>query len=158
MQGFPTDANSPNYSAAQATATIRPPRVSPPLVAPPAPTPQPNRRRRGAPKPRALRDDSVIGHVLLDKKKFKCANTECEDLTFGRLADLRRHHDQQHAKVRHQYFCSFAGCPRSNAVTGGKGRSFGTRKDKKDEHERNVHKKQTEDTRDLSYSPQDESF
>ncbi|KAF2240622.1 hypothetical protein BU26DRAFT_203600 [Trematosphaeria pertusa] len=124
------------------SATIQTPLLSPPAVSPSAPTP---RRRRPAARQSRTRDEDVIGHVLMNKKKFKCADSSCNDLTFGRLADLRRHHEQQHARNRVQYFCSYAGCPRSHAETGGKGRSFGTRKDKRDEHERNVHERNNSD-------------
>jgi hypothetical protein len=147
----------PSFSAAQAVGTIQTTSNSPPILSPPIASPTTQRRRRPPPKPRAPRDEDIIGHVLANKKKFKCVESDCEELTFGRLADLRRHHDQQHARVRHQYYCSYHGCSRSNAVGGGKGRSFGTRKDKRDEHERNVHKKPTDDNRE-SYSPQSGTF
>ncbi|KAL5410480.1 hypothetical protein PMIN03_005368 [Paraphaeosphaeria minitans] len=88
--------------------------------------------------------DEPIGYVFSNKSKFKCIKSECKDLQFGRMADLRRHYDQTHAMSRVQYFCSVSGCSRSHASTGGRGRSFGTRKDKRDEHERNVHKKERE--------------
>ncbi|KAF2876580.1 hypothetical protein BDV95DRAFT_483371 [Massariosphaeria phaeospora] len=85
--------------------------------------------------------EHVIGFVLLDKKKFRCAKDECKDLTYGRLADLRRHYDQAHSRNRAQYFCPYPRCSRSHAPGGGRGRSFGTRKDKRDEHVKNVHEK-----------------
>jgi len=102
---------------------------------------------------RATRDENPIGLVYSNKRKFKCSKSTCSDLTFGRMADLRRHYDQTHARHRVQYYCGFDGCSRSHAQTGGRGRSFGTRKDKRDEHERNVHKMQ----RANSQSSHDES-
>lgn len=95
----------------------------------------------------------------MDKKKFRCSKPDCKDLTFGRLADLRRHYDQQHAHRGVQFFCNFDGCPRSYRPTGGRMRSFGTRKDKRDEHERNVHKKPPQDDREdySSFSPDEGS-
>jgi hypothetical protein len=92
------------------------------------------------PRPsRSNRDEAAIGYVLANKKKFKCTDDECKELTFGRLADLRRHFDQNHSNIGEEYFCRHSGCPRSHAETGGTGRSFGMRKDKRDEHERMVH-------------------
>ncbi|KAF1963265.1 hypothetical protein CC80DRAFT_366049, partial [Byssothecium circinans] len=100
--------------------------------------------RHPKPKPATPRPTPSHEHIglVLANKKFKCLRPTCKDTIFGRLADLRRHHDQQHARHRVQYFCSVAGCSRSAKPSGGagKGRSFGTRKDKRDEHERNVHK------------------
>ncbi|KAF2640027.1 hypothetical protein P280DRAFT_385153, partial [Massarina eburnea CBS 473.64] len=118
------------------------PSLSP--VSPQPLTSTPNRRPRNRPAPaRQSRDSHEPIGVVLVSKKFKCLKSSCADLIFGRLADLRRHYDQQHARHRVQYFCSWSGCMRSSDPSGGagKGRSFGTRKDKRDEHERNVHNK-----------------
>lgn len=120
------------------STTVNVPHISPPL----RPTPQTHRRAR-APPVRANHREETIGYVLVDKKKFKCSNPmpECKERTFGRLADLRRHFEQSHSTGREEYYCRHRGCARSHAQTGGRGRSFGTRKDKRDEHERNVHQK-----------------
>lgn len=84
--------------------------------------------------------DTVIGHVLLDRKRFRCSKTNC-GTTVGRLADLRRHWEAHHGGPnRAEYFCPVGGCQRSKSFGGGSGRSFGTRKDKRDEHVRNVHR------------------
>jgi hypothetical protein len=59
-------------------------------------------------------------------------------MTFGRLADLRRHYNAQHVtgSEKKEYFCRVHDCARNVRV---RKRSFGTRKDKRDEHMRNVH-------------------
>lgn len=134
------------YSAAT-TVTARSPPVAPvePSSFLPAPPPSSNTASTGRRTRRTHRsqaNDEPIGYVYFDKSKFKCYRADCKDLMFGRMADLRRHHEQAHAPNRVQFFCSIAGCPRSHAPTGGRGRSFGTRKDKRDEHERTVHKKE----------------
>ncbi|KAF2274783.1 uncharacterized protein EI97DRAFT_88897 [Westerdykella ornata] len=85
---------------------------------------------------------NTIGYVLADKRKFRCAKKECHNSTFGRLADLRRHYEAAHVSAANkpEYYCPVSGCARSRWFGGGGGRSFGTRKDKCDEHVRNVHK------------------
>lgn len=139
----PTTILSPTFSTP--FTPMRPsPSTTPPTGSAPAPVP-PRRQR-------ATRTDEPIGLVFENKRKFKCNKTDCKDLTFGRMADLRRHYDQTHATHRVQFYCSVSGCSRSHAPTGGRGRSFGTRKDKRDEHERTVHKKEREYRRDSSYS------
>ncbi|KAF2445819.1 hypothetical protein P171DRAFT_443419 [Karstenula rhodostoma CBS 690.94] len=129
------DTRSPLVSTQ--TPSPFPPAPSPPSNTVPA-TKKPRRAQRSHAK------EEPIGYVYADKSKFKCNKCECKDLHFGRMADLRRHYEQTHSKNRVQYFCSVNGCSRSHASTGGRGRSFGTRKDKRDEHERNVHKKERE--------------
>lgn len=144
----------PVYPAPTAFDT-RSPIVSTQIPTPCPPPSPPSNTASAAKKPRRAQrshsNDEPIGYVYFDKSKFKCNKSECKDLQFGRMADLRRHYDQTHAKNRLQYFCSVSGCSRSHASTGGRGRSFGTRKDKRDEHERNVHKKE----REGSYSSAD---
>ncbi|KAF1973300.1 hypothetical protein BU23DRAFT_568319 [Bimuria novae-zelandiae CBS 107.79] len=132
----PTDhaMQTPQFSPPNASSFTQAPRRSPPTTAPRVKT---QRRTR-----RSHHSDEPIGLVYEDNKKFKCIKMDCKDLTFGRMADLRRHHSQHHAKNRAEFFCSVTGCPRAHAPTGGKSRSFGTRRDKRDEHERNVHKKE----------------
>lgn len=97
--------------------------------------------------------DDIIGLVLVDKKKFRCPKKECDQLTFGRLADLRRHHDQNHARNRAQYYCPYQECDRSYVPGGGRSKSFGTRKDKRDEHIRNVHENKRRRGQSQQYSP-----
>ncbi|PSN64690.1 hypothetical protein BS50DRAFT_499054 [Corynespora cassiicola Philippines] len=130
----------------------------------PAALPSPQRSPPPQSKPRVRQQhrvqtrtqtDEVIGYVLANKKIFKCPQKPCAELKFGRLADLRRHHDQAHARNRLQFFCPYDGCPRSNAIGGGQGRSFGTRKDKRDEHVKNVHEKDRHSDR---FSPDEESY
>jgi hypothetical protein len=122
--------------------------------------PAPQHRRRGRTLARTDRSEETIGFVLVDKKKFKCSNSnpDCKELTFGRLADLRRHFEQNHSTGGEEYYCHYSGCSRSHAPTGGRGRSFGSRKDKRDEHERNVHHKKDSpksSNREYSFSPED---
>lgn len=106
-----------------------------PLV--PTPTVKLSRRTK-----RSHTSDEPIGLVYDNNKKFRCIKADCKDLIFGRMADLRRHHAQHHAKNRVEFFCRISGCSRAHAPAGGNSRSFGTRRDKRDEHERNVHKKE----------------
>ncbi|KAF2711817.1 hypothetical protein K504DRAFT_332873, partial [Pleomassaria siparia CBS 279.74] len=80
---------------------------------------------------------TIIGYILSDPKKFRCLETSCSSMAFGRLADLRRHHNQQHAKDRKEFFCPVMECARNGKKGGKKG--FGARRDKRDEHVRNVH-------------------
>ncbi|KAF2477716.1 uncharacterized protein BDR25DRAFT_206593, partial [Lindgomyces ingoldianus] len=80
----------------------------------------------------------IQAHIMEDGT-IQCAKGECRGLSFGRTADFRRHHNQQHARNRAEYWCTFDDCSRSYVPGGGKTRSFGTRKDKRDEHLRNVH-------------------
>lgn len=84
----------------------------------------------------------MTGHVLASGQ-FQCAKLECVDLRFGRQADFRRHHTNVHAKSKTEYFCTFVGCDRSRRPSKkGKGRSFGNRRDKMEEHVRTVHEKE----------------
>ncbi|KAF3051310.1 hypothetical protein E8E11_004441 [Didymella keratinophila] len=83
--------------------------------------------------------ERVTGHVLASGH-FMCAKLECADLRFGRQADFRRHHTNVHAKIKKEYFCTFSGCARSKTPSNkSKGRSFGNRKDKMEEHVQTVH-------------------
>lgn len=83
--------------------------------------------------------DSIKGHVLASGK-FKCANPECDDLRFGRQADLKRHLVNVHSMKKTEYFCTTEGCDRSRRPLGkSKGRSFGARKDKMEEHVQAMH-------------------
>ncbi|KAF2794056.1 hypothetical protein K505DRAFT_198731, partial [Melanomma pulvis-pyrius CBS 109.77] len=80
----------------------------------------------------------IIGYILSDPKKFTCSEPSCSSMKFGRLADLRRHHNVQHtdASNRMDYTCPIPECTR-NAK--GRKKGFGPRRDKRDEHVRNVH-------------------
>lgn len=78
-------------------------------------------------------DEGVIGYVLADEK-YKSSDPGCKGARFTWLGDFRRHFDQQHARRAKQCFCNYDGSNRSKG-----NRGFGTRKDKRDEHERNVH-------------------
>lgn len=110
----------------------------------PQPSPPPrrsNKRRRVGTPPAEDTRAKCIGSVM-DNGKFICSYEECQDgTTFGRLADLRRHNEHIHTGKRKEYFCTYNSCKRSNKNTGGSGRGFGSRRDKRDEHIRTVHEK-----------------
>lgn len=99
------------------------------------------RRRRSSPSPDIV-SDPIIGQVTRSGK-FRCLDPGCDDLTFGRQADFKRHFENVHAPRKMEYFCPEEGCARSRSPANGKskGRSFNGRKDKMEEHVRNVHKK-----------------
>lgn len=86
----------------------------------------------------------VIGHVLDKNGSILCSDLECitKRLRFSRVADLRRHCGVRHS-LKPEYFCSYEGCSRSNKTRnfGKQGKSFGSRRDKREEHERMVHQK-----------------
>ncbi|KAF2195106.1 hypothetical protein K469DRAFT_497458, partial [Zopfia rhizophila CBS 207.26] len=81
---------------------------------------------------------TVIGHML-SNGKIRCPHPNCRGITFGRNADFRRHYTNHHASAKQEFWCTELGCNRSPPVGGGRGRSFGNRKDKRDEHLRNLH-------------------
>ncbi|CAI6342535.1 unnamed protein product [Periconia digitata] len=83
-----------------------------------------------------LASENSIGFLHMDKT-LACGDVSCRGSRFGRLADLQRHYDQQHKKSVKEYFCRFDGCSRAEGSSPSKG--FGTRKDKRDEHERRQH-------------------
>ncbi|KZM18911.1 hypothetical protein ST47_g9942 [Ascochyta rabiei] len=81
-----------------------------------------------------------ITGCILASGKFKCSEKTCSDLFFGRQADWKRHHITVHASKAKEYFCSHLGCGRSKKPSDkSKGRSFGSRKDKMEEHMQVVH-------------------
>jgi hypothetical protein len=97
----------------------------------PSPTPAPRQQKH-----------ITIGHVLTStdggKDVYKCVDPQCEDKTFGRLADLKRHRTSCHrarGSKQGEYFCPVPGCHRSK--TGRKG-SF-PRKDKMIDHLTKAH-------------------
>lgn len=72
--------------------------------------------------------------------KVKCLDRECADLIFGRPADFKRHYNNVHLRTRIEIFCRYDGCSRSRRPANGKkGKSFQNRKDKMEEHMRNMH-------------------
>jgi hypothetical protein len=103
--------------------------------------PAPKRRRRHSSLPDDEQPDPIIGFVT-SSGKFKCFDPNCQDISFGRQADFRRHYDHTHVSMKVEFYCTFDGCTRSRKPAGkSKGRSFGTREDKMKEHERTVHMK-----------------
>ncbi|KAF9698356.1 hypothetical protein EKO04_003901 [Ascochyta lentis] len=81
----------------------------------------------------------IIGCVFASGR-FKCTNKACNDLRFRHQADFRRHHINVHALKEKEYFCPLLGCARSEKSSKkARGRSFGSRKDKMEEHVQKVH-------------------
>lgn len=108
---------------------------SPPIVE------QGKRRRRKQTPLSDSESEKITGHVLASGR-FKCSDSQCEDLRFGRQADFRRHYTNVHAHQVIEYFCPIAGCERSREPSKkSKGRSFNGRKDKMQEHVETVHHK-----------------
>lgn len=109
----------------------------------PSPESQQKRRRRLQTPTSDSESEVITGHVLASGK-FKCSKLECADLRFGRQADFRRHHNNVHALKKTEYFCTVNGCDRSKRPSKkGKGRSFGIRRDKMEEHVQTVHFKES---------------
>ncbi|KAF2033183.1 hypothetical protein EK21DRAFT_59426, partial [Setomelanomma holmii] len=79
---------------------------------------------------------AVIGVVLsngnIGQDHFKCHAPGCFDKTFGRLAELKRHHKCKHETLarKPQFWCPVGNCDRSKSGAGG---SF-PRKDKMMDH------------------------
>ena len=107
----------------------------------PVPAKPSSRRRRKQTTPSDSESERVTGYVLASGK-FKCSDSECAGLRFGRQADFRRHFTNAHAAKILEFFCPVRGCDRSkHPFTKSKGRSFKGRKDKMEEHIQNVHYK-----------------
>lgn len=124
-----------------------------------SPIGRPRRQQRAVNPSPANDSERVIGFVLAEEKAFKCSDPECKTARFSRVADLRRHTNQRHGGTHQiQAYCRYQGCKRSQVgPNGAKGKSFGARKDKRDEHERNVHQKkaQKDEEQDNGYSSGD---
>lgn len=107
----------------------------------PVPAKPSNRRRRKQTTQSDSESERVTGYVLASGK-FKCSDSECAGLRFGRQADFRRHFTNAHAAKILEFFCPVRGCERSkHPFKKSKGRSFKGRKDKMEEHVQNVHYK-----------------
>jgi hypothetical protein len=86
------------------------------------------------------REDRTTGFVLASGR-FRCTEHTCSDILFGRQAELRRHYINSHAQ-KEEYFCAQLGCDRSRKTTSSsRGRSFGSRRDKMEQHMQAVHPK-----------------
>lgn len=106
------------------------------------PSERPTKRRTRKRTPPSDSDSEQVHAYVLASGKFKCSDPECEDLRFGRQADFKRHFTNTHADRVLEFFCPIRGCERSkNPVKRSKGRSFGGRKDKMQEHVQTVHHK-----------------
>ena len=79
-------------------------------------------------------DVTTIGSVL-SNGKLLCAAKGCEGLTFGRQAELRRHHTTLHAAIKPNFWCQVSTCRRSENVGG---KPF-HRKDKLAAHVKSMH-------------------
>jgi hypothetical protein len=79
-------------------------------------------------------DITTIGSVL-SNGKLLCAAKGCEGLTFGRQAELRRHHTTLHAAIKPNFWCQVSTCRRSENAGG---RAF-HRKDKLAAHVKSMH-------------------
>jgi hypothetical protein len=79
-------------------------------------------------------DVTTIGSVL-SNGKLLCAAKGCEGLTFGRQAELRRHHTTLHAAIKPNFWCQVSTCRRSENAGG---RAF-HRKDKLAAHMKSMH-------------------
>ncbi|KAF9691863.1 hypothetical protein EKO04_010086 [Ascochyta lentis] len=85
----------------------------------------------------------IIGLLLSDgntrNDRYQCPFSTCTELTFGRPAELKRHHASCHkgyGSKKPQYWCPVSGCDRSKV--GHKG-SF-PRKDKMMDHLERAHR------------------
>ncbi|KAF2108308.1 hypothetical protein BDV96DRAFT_263020 [Lophiotrema nucula] len=146
-QFSPTQVHMPNqYRSYTQTHTPAPAAPPPPSIteprkrqhrSPSSPSPSPS--PSSSPDPSSA-ESPIIGHVLANKR-FKCSSPSCTTLTFNRQADLRRHYENRHATRSRveECYCPVKGCGRSYEVGGKRGRSFGMRRDKRDEHLRTVH-------------------
>jgi hypothetical protein len=69
--------------------------------------------------------DVVLGYIVstgtgtVHQDQYKCSSPSCQRATFGRLAELKRHHASKHGTSgvrRPQYWCPIDGC-KSNSVS-----------------------------------------
>lgn len=74
-----------------------------------------------------------MGHP--DACLFRCHDSKCQDKTFSRWYDFKRHYNGAHATTPIVYWCEVEGCVRSKAVGN---RPF-PRKDKLDNHVEKMH-------------------
>jgi hypothetical protein len=88
--------------------------------------------------------DVVLGYIVstgtgtVHQDQYKCSSPSCQRATFGRLAELKRHHASKHGTSgvrRPQYWCPIDGCDRSKRF---QGNAF-PRKDKMTDHLSRVH-------------------
>lgn len=66
---------------------------------------------------------------------FECIDTGCGSRSFGRIHNLARHYQADHAAERPAFWCTVSGCNRSR---GGSGQPF-KRKDGMIDHRRRIH-------------------
>jgi hypothetical protein len=105
-------------------------------------SPQPSTSTAGSP---ISSKTVVLGHLLSDvdggNERYQCPFPTCTEVTFGRPAELKRHHASCHkgfGTKKPQYWCPVSGCRRSRA---GNGNSF-PRKDKMMDHLERMHKEE----------------
>jgi hypothetical protein len=98
------------------------------------------------PSPTPSRPTTRFCHVAIGKifsngetgqDQYRCVVPGCNNKTFGRLAELKRHHAGKHAAVgrKPQFWCPVKGCERSRA---GQGEAF-PRRDKMFDHLSRMH-------------------
>lgn len=87
----------------------------------------------------------VLGYLLSDvdggNERYQCPFPTCTETTFGRPAELKRHHASCHkgfGTKKPKYWCPISGCERSKT---GDGDSF-PRKDKMMDHLERMHKEE----------------
>jgi hypothetical protein len=80
------------------------------------------------------RGETVIGTLLMNGR-FKCRESACNGVSFGRQAELRRHYGNTHSKT-HEFWCEVPLCDRSQVV----GHYPFHRKDKLADHVRAMHR------------------
>jgi hypothetical protein len=78
--------------------------------------------------------DTVIGSMY-HSGRFKCLHPGCARKSFGRQAELKRHHETIHATQKPAYWCRVPSCERSRA----RGGYPFTRRDKLNDHVRAMH-------------------
>lgn len=79
---------------------------------------------------------TVLSNGNVGNDRYKCNEPSCADITFSRLADLKRHYATRHALVRPQHWCPIVGCRRSQD---GEDEGF-VRKDKLKDHMKQAHR------------------
>jgi hypothetical protein len=79
----------------------------------------------------------IFSNGEVGQDQYRCTAPGCHNKTFGRLAELKRHHAGKHAAAgrKPQFWCPVEGCERSRA---GQGEAF-PRKDKMFDHLSRMH-------------------
>lgn len=88
-------------------------------------------------KPQHVIIGTILSNGEVSQEQYKCYAFTCLNKTFGRLAELRRHHACEHGVdgKMPQFWCPIEGCERSRTRSG---KAF-PRKDKMFDHLSKVH-------------------